>query len=225
MRAGWRWSAAVIVTAALLTGCSSTPGPVESRTPSAVASASPTPAPSPTATPTPATTASSGGASACEGFGTADASTSSADWSSQLRTAPGEALWGVTMRVGTHDCYDRWVFELTGPGSMPGWSVTPIAASTFPGDGSGEDFSPDLQGGASLDVAFGAWFDGSRIDHAPYKGPRQILTGAFPAIQEARIVGAFEGITHVGIGLDKARPYKVTWLTDPKRLVIDIFTG
>ena len=41
----------------------------------------------------------------------------------------------------------------------------------------------------------------------------------------ARIVGAFEGITQVGLGLDRARPYRVAWLADPGRLVIDVFTG
>lgn len=211
MRAVVRRLFAVGATAALITGCASATSPSPSPTPTPTASATPTPSPTPSPT--------------CEAFGTSYASTSSEDWSSQLRTAPGDALWGATMRVGTHGCYDRWVFEFEGTADMPGWSVTPYPASTFLGDPSGELIDPPLAGTASLDVAFAAWYDGAPIGEATYSGPRDLLTPDLPAIKEARIVGGFEGISHVGIGLDRARPYRVTWLTDPARLVIDVYTG
>lgn len=218
-----------MVTATLLAGCAG--GPQPSTAPTSTRTSSETTSPPATASPTgaltasPSATASTASPTTCEPFGTTTAGASSADWSSQLRTGPAEALWGVTMRVATHPCYDRWVFEFAGTAAMPGWSVTPHDGPTFLADASGEAVSPPLAGTASLDVAFAAWYDGTVIDHDPYAGPKRIGGGAGHVIAEARILGAFEGITHVGIGLDAARPYRVTWLTNPARLVIDVYTG
>lgn len=199
--------------------------PGVSPTPSATAIAEPTPEPTPSppssaipsASPTPS--ASAPGAT-CEEFGTDESSNSSSEWSSELRNT----IWGVDMRVGTHDCYDRWVFEFAGEGEMPGWSVTVHDSNTFAADASGEDIEP-LAGEAALEVAFGAWYDGTPIDQDAYAGQMEILTDGFPAIQEARIVSGYEGMSQVGIGLDEVRPYRVTWLSDPNRLVIDVYHG
>ncbi|MDN4490696.1 hypothetical protein QQX13_07605 [Demequina sp. SYSU T00068] len=211
-----RWLAAIALTAALLAGCSQGDAPQPSSrattpAPSATATASPAPTPTPTPTPTPSPT--------CEAFGTEAASASSDDWGAHL----SPVIWGSTMRLGTHDCYDRWVLDFAGATAAPGWSVTPVEASTFTLDPSGEELSPALAGTASLDVAFGAWVDGTPLGEDPYTGPTTLSgTGA---IREARILGGFEGISHVGIGLDRSRPYRVTWLEDPVRLVVDVFTG
>ncbi len=209
----------VTMVAVLLAGCTAAtePGPSTTGPPSTSAPASPSatsePSPTPTAT-----------GAACEPFGTLAASASSDDWFADLRGGPGEELWGETMRVGTHACYDRWVFEFAGDADMPGWSVTPHDASTFLGDPSGEPIEP-LAGTASLEIMFAAWYDGTPIDQPAYAGPSDIASDALPAIKEARILSGFEGITQVGIGLDAAHPYRVTWLTDPGRLVVDVFTG
>nr|WP_156160822.1 hypothetical protein [Demequina maris] len=222
MRTMRRWPVVIIVTAAVLAGCTSTPEPdvSPSATASASASASASPAASPdaSASPSASPSATTTGADGCPAFDTTGASASYDDWSGDLRAD----LWGVTMRVGTHECYDRWVMEFAGKGAMPGWSVTPHAASVFAVDGSGEDLSPALAGNASLEVSFGAWYDGTPLEKAPYEGPKTVMTGGFVAIQEARIVGAFEGITQVGIGLDTLRPYRVMWLEGPPRLVVDV---
>ncbi|MDN4476333.1 hypothetical protein QQX09_10745 [Demequina sp. SYSU T00192] len=218
--AGAAIAAVATLIAAVVAGCTATPGPVESpsATASATASASTSPAPAASATSSASPSTTPTTADGCPAFDATAASASSDDWAGDL----SDGLWGVTMRVGTHECYDRWVFELTGDGGMPGWSVTPHAASVFAVDGSGEDLSPALAGDASLEVGFGAWYDGTPLDRAPYGGPMRVLTGGFVAIQEARIVGAFEGITQVGIGLDELRPYRVMWLEGPPRLVVDV---
>ncbi len=226
-----RWPVAVAATVALVAGCSSSPepdvSPSGSSAPTASASATPSPAESASATPSASTSPSASASPSvaataardgCPAFDATGASASSDDWSGDL----SDRLWGVTMRVGTHECYDRWVLEFKGRGGMPGWSVTPHEASTFAVDGSGEDLSPALAGSASLEVRFGAWYDGTALERAPYDGPMRVLTGGFVAIQEARIVGAFEGISQVGIGLDELRPYRVRWLEDPARLVVDV---
>ncbi|MDN4477402.1 hypothetical protein QQX10_08710 [Demequina sp. SYSU T00039] len=209
-----RWLAAIALTATLLAGCSQ--GDVPEPSPSATSqmpSATATPSPAPTPTPTPSPTPT------CEAFGTEEATASSDDWGAHL----SPVIWGSTMRLGTHDCYDRWVLEFAGATAAPGWSVTPYEASTFTLDPSGEELTPALAGAASLDVAFGAWVDGTPLGEDAYTGPMTLAGGG--AILEARILGGFEGISHVGIGLDQARPYRVTWLEDPVRLVVDVFTG
>ncbi|WP_439645404.1 AMIN-like domain-containing (lipo)protein [Demequina maris] len=213
-----RWPALAVLAVAVLAGCTASPEPEvsPSATASASASASASPAASPDDSASPSATATA--ADGCPAFDTTGASASSDDWSGDLSAD----LWGVTMRVGTHECYDRWVMEFKGKGAMPGWSVTPHAASVFTVDGSGDDLSPALTGNASLEVSFGAWYDGTVLEKAPYEGPKTVMTGGFVAIQEARIVGAFEGITQVGIGLDSLRPYRVMWLEGPPRLVVDV---
>lgn len=217
--------AAIALTATLVAGCSSTPdsspGPASSApsapTATAVTTATPTPraplsgTPGPSATPTAAAT--------CEPFGTTWASASSGDWSADLSAT----FWGATMRLGVHDCYERWVLEFDGRGEAPGWSVTPHTAVTFTVDPSGEALAPPLAGAASLEVRVGAWYDGTPLGESAYAGP-MTLTGA-GAIREARIISGFEGMTQIGLGLDRTRPFRVTWLDDPARLVVDVFAG
>ncbi len=216
-------AAAALATATLAAACS--PSPVASPSPSASTTASSTPqttapgipSPTPTGGPNSPEPTASG---TCEAFGTTTATTSSSEWAAHLSSD----LWGADMRVGRHDCYDRWVFEFAGDGGEPGWSVTPHDASAFVVDPSGEMLAPVLFGTASLEVSFGAWYDGTPLGEDPYLGVSGtgLLGGG---ITEARILSGFEGITQVGIGLDEVRPYRVFWLDDPGRLVIDVFTG
>jgi hypothetical protein len=32
-------------------------------------------------------------------------------------------------------------------------------------------------------------------------------------------------VTQIGLGLDRQRPFRVSWLEDPARLVVDVYTG
>lgn len=205
----------VLLAGVALLGACTNPGGDGSPSPSPTPSGNPT-----TPAPTPSPTA------ACEPFGTTEASVSSDDWASQLRTDPTQALWGVTMRVGTHECYDRFTFEFDGVGDMPGWRVLPVAGSQFTLDPSDMLLTPPLAGTAALELDFAAWYDGSAaIDEPAFGGPEQILPTQPRAIEEVRILGAFEGLSQIGIGLDEARPYRVTWLEGPKRLVVDVYVG
>ncbi len=209
-------------------GPDTSPAPIESTAfPSETASDIPSPTPDettpPSTTPDPSPSSTPGTSATeepCEEFGILEASDSDDEWFNDLAAD----LWGRTMRVGTHDCYDRWVFEFAGDGDMPGWSVTPHDSNVFLGDPSGEDIEP-LAGNASLEVRFAAWPDGTPLGEDPFEDELQIVTSGFPAIKEARILSGFEGMTQAGIGLDRARPYRVTWLPDPGRLVIDVYTG
>jgi hypothetical protein len=135
------------------------------------------------------------------------------------------ALTGESMRVGRHDCFERFVFQMAGTGEVPGWSVgyqDPMTA-----DGSGEPV--ELRGAADLAVTVGVWtvsdFEGRPEEWPPFEGPDDIVTTGYVALREARNLYAFEGVTQIGLGLDRQRPFRVTWLQEPVRLVIDVYTG
>jgi hypothetical protein len=135
------------------------------------------------------------------------------------------ALTGESMRVGRHDCFERFVFQMTGTGEAPGWSVgyqDPMTAA-----GSGEPVA--LRGAADLAVTVGVWtvsdFEGRPEEWPPFEGPDDIVTSGYLALQEARNLYAFEGVTQIGLGLDRQRPFRITWLEAPARFVVDIYTG
>jgi hypothetical protein len=177
----------------------------------------------PPATPTATATvgpsdAPSGAGVACSSFGATD----DVDSADPLALS---ALTGASMRVGRHDCFERFVFQMAGAGEVPGWSVgyrDPMTA-----DGSGEPV--DLRGAADLAVSVGVWtvtdFEGRPDEWPPFEGPDDIVTTGFVALREARNLYAFEGVTQIGLGLDRQRPFRVTWAETPARLVVDIYTG
>ncbi|WP_244311055.1 AMIN-like domain-containing (lipo)protein [Corynebacterium hindlerae] len=121
----------------------------------------------------------------------------------------------VAMRAGTHKSFDRVVVEFTGEGT-PGWHVDYIP--TPQQQASGQDLP--VSGDSFLNV---------NIDGTTYPFeigvPEQELTpvkGAGPAVNEVVSGGTFEGRSQFIIGLNGApRPYSVSFLEDPKRLVID----
>lgn len=202
---------AAVVAAFTLAACGSggDPQPTPSSTPSVV------PTPTSTATATASPTAEPGG---CTAFG----STSEASSDDPLAMS---SLVGASMRVGRHDCYERFVFEMTGSGDVPGWSVE--YTDPFIADPTGNVV--ELKGEASLQVIVRVWtvndFEGRPAEWPPFTGPDVIVTSGFVAIQEARTLYAFEGVTQIGLGLDEQRPFRVSWLDGPPRLVVDVYTG
>jgi hypothetical protein len=208
-----RWVALCLL---VLAGCGVGPAPVSSPT---GGSGSAVPPVSPTATATVGPTESPpASAVACSPFG----ATGDVDSADPLALS---ALTGQSMRVGRHDCFERFVFQMAGAGEVPGWSVgyqDPMTA-----DGSGEPV--DLRGAADLAVTVGVWtvsdFEGRPDEWPPFEGPDDIVTTGYVALREARNLYAFEGVTQIGLGLDRQRPFRVTWLDAPARLVVDVYTG
>lgn len=206
-----------------LVGCGSNGGtPSESPSPgpsgpTATVTGVPTQTPTSTATISPTETPTQT-AVACEPFG-ATSDTTSADPLSM------STLTGARMRVGRHDCYERFVFEVAGAGGPPGWRVHYVDPLTA--DGSGEPI--DLRGDATLEVIVGVWtvtdFAGRPAEWPPFTGPDAIVTSSFVALREARNNYAYEGVTQLGLGLDQERPFRVSWLDDPSRLVVDVYNG
>lgn len=215
---------ALAVSALLLVACSTgTPNPSPTRaSPSASSSTSatsdaapPTVGPSATAATGQPGAASSSPTPICEGFG------STADATSADPLLPS-TLFGQSMRVGTHDCYDRFVLEMQGSGGRPGWSVG--YRDPLIGDPSGELI--ELAGDAALEVVVRVWtvtpFEGMPADWLPLDGPTEIRPAGYPVIREVRYLSAFEGTTQIGIGVNREHPFRVFWLDGPPRLVIDI---
>lgn len=129
---------------------------------------------------------------------------------------------GLTQRIGKHPCFDRYVFEMEDPGDVPGYSVgyrSPIRTQ-------GQGAAVSLRGSADLEILVGVWTVPPGVEgYAPFTGPTDITDTDFEAIQQVRLFYAFEGQTQIAIGVDKKRPFTVTFLGNPSRLVVDIYTG
>jgi hypothetical protein len=124
----------------------------------------------------------------------------------------------VAVRAGRHAAFDRVVFEFRGnvPATRHIHYVDQLVQ-----DGSGEPVS--LAGAANLEVVFeGANAHDDRGN--PTVSPRRFSPG-FPALKEVAQVGDFEAVVSYGLGVDRQRPFKVSTLSGPSRLVIDIETG
>lgn len=118
------------------------------------------------------------------------------------------------VRVGRHDTFDRFVVQFRK--AMPGSTVT-YKKNLFM-DGSGEKVN--LKGRKNILV---------RLE--PARAHRTNGTSTLdptgevvklPSIKEWRLLGDFEGVVSLGIGVRRKRAVEVTLLTHPKRLVIDV---
>lgn len=120
------------------------------------------------------------------------------------------------VRAGSHDGFDRVVFEYAGPGLpgyIAGYNPDPRQqASGYPLEG--------LTGGAFLELMI----QGTPMMLMP---PREELLRSGPVgvaagnIQSVVNGGVFEADSQYVIGLDRQRPFNIYTLENPPRLVID----
>jgi hypothetical protein len=136
-----------------------------------------------------------------------------------LAAAPAGAQSAPTLtdvRAGRHTGFDRIVFEFSG--AVPEHRVRYVGQLVQ--DGSGKPVS--VAGAADLEVVFhGA--NAHEDDGTPTISPRRFSTG-LPAVKEIAQIGDFEAVVTYGIGVDRKRPLKVSTLSNPSRLVIDVST-
>lgn len=135
----------------------------------------------------------------------------------------------VDVRIGTHDGYDRVVFEFAAPKGdgaryfgLPQYEIH-SARPPISEDPSGEPMSVD--GTRFATVVFhggtGVEFDDSEKGYTiTYTGPREFRPG-YPALAEASQQGDFEATLSWVFGLNSASCWKVHELKDPVRLAID----
>jgi hypothetical protein len=137
-----------------------------------------------------------------------------------LAAAPAGAQSAPTLtdvRAGRHTGFDRVVFEFSG--AVPEHRVRYV--DQLVQDGSGKPVS--VAGAADLEVVFhGA--NAHEDDGTPTISPRRFSTG-LPAVKEIAQIGDFEAVVTYGIGVDRKRPLKVSTLSNPSRLVIDVSTA
>ncbi len=132
---------------------------------------------------------------------------------------PGQlsGLVGADVRTGTRACSDRFVLELQGTGTFPGWHVG-YEPGPLTDDPRGEPV--DVAGAAFIVVTVESWM--TNMDGDGYHGPTRITPTNVAHIDELVMLGNYESVTTWAIGVDQQRPFEVTTLDDPPRLVIDI---
>lgn len=146
------------------------------------------------------------------------ASTTPVVWSSSITETA--LLSGV--RVAGHEGYDRVVFEFQN--GVPGYDVRylepPILA-----DGSGEEVP--VAGGAALVVRMEPALDADLTqESAPttYTGPTRFSPSTSAVVELVR-TGGFEAVLTWAVGVDEKRPFRVTRLESPARIVLDVSSG
>jgi hypothetical protein len=133
----------------------------------------------------------------------------------------GGALGAIGLvRVGRHTGYDRVVWQFPGSG-RPSFQVhyvdQPLA------DGSGDVV--DVPGDAYLEVMISSVSIPRASTPRPGNAPASSIAGT--VIAQARpVYGGFEAVGQTFVGVrDRERPFRVTVLTKPTRLVVDVYSG
>lgn len=122
----------------------------------------------------------------------------------------------VDVRVGTHDGYDRLVFEFAQ--GTPEFSLE-RAEPPFAADGSG--LPVEVEGEAFLGLTMRGGTRQTDAGTSSYDGPTEFRTG-FPVLVHAVEGGDFERQSSWYLGLAADACVRVLLLDEPPRLVIDV---
>jgi hypothetical protein len=123
------------------------------------------------------------------------------------------------VRAAAHDGYDRLVFQFRN--GLPGYDVRYVERPVV-ADGSGDEVEVD--GGAVLLIRMEPALDADLTqESAPqtYSGPQR-FTPTTTAVAELVRTGGFEAVLTWAAGVDETRPFLVSTLDSPARLVIDV---
>lgn len=129
-----------------------------------------------------------------------------------------ERLGGLTptdVRVGAHDGFTRVVVDLEGEGE-PGWFTTYTDDPRQQASG----YPVEVEGNAFLNLGI----EGTPWPSTPKLEEKYMKPGVTPGtgvVSEVVYTTSFEAQTQLIIGLQKKTPYSVTFLEEPKRLVLD----
>ena len=214
--------AAAAVCSTALVGCATEPKSTPSDSASTAASSSATTSAAPEQSSSPATSAAATSDPAAQSSA-ADASVTPtqadapfvADTKPDTSAASADAALVLTaIRSGVQSGFDRVVLEFSGPGT-PGWQAQYAAKASR--QGSGEPISPG--GTTNLTVLV----SGSTI---PSAGAATVAAGQIPtsgtSIKGVFNDGTFEGITQVVLGIATTKPFRVFFVANPPRVVIDV---
>ena len=123
----------------------------------------------------------------------------------------------VAVRAARQDTVDRVVFEFSDrvPGYRVGYTNKPIMGT------SGKEVP--LAGSAALVVHMEQASGFNQDTGQPtYSGPKQLQPADTRAVKEAAQVEDFEAVLSWALGVQGELPFRVSTLTGPPRLVIDI---
>jgi hypothetical protein len=140
------------------------------------------------------------------------------DWSTAPRSVsrtptPAPEVTGI--RVGRHAHFDRIVIDLHG--SAPSYRVRYVR--TLHRDASGKVVN--LLGPASLRIVLSA--NGHDVDTGTSTMTTALRTKwRYDAVRETAVIGDFEAVFSVGVGLADQTPFRVRTLHHPTRIVIDV---
>jgi hypothetical protein len=120
------------------------------------------------------------------------------------------------IRVGRHAHFDRVVVDLAG--SAPGYRVRYVR--TLRKDPSGK--VADLLGPRSLRIVLSP-ANGHDINtgDSTLTTPRR-TKWRFDEVRETRVLGDFEAVFTVGVGVADKTPFRVRTLHNPTRIVVDV---
>jgi len=140
----------------------------------------------------------------------------------QPATGGGTAVSHLTaVRLARQDGFDRVVFEFDG--NVPGYRVAYVDGPIVE-DPSGRTVT--VAGTGHLQVRFER-ASAAALDQpaggTTYPGPNRV-TGDAAKVKEAVSVGDFEAVMTWVIGVDGKLPNKVSTLTSPSRVIVDIAT-
>lgn len=221
-RRDWMVCAAVLI----VCGCGSdgsTAATVATSVPPPSSSVAPTTAPPTTASPTtaPPTTVSPTTAAPTTVVSTTLLCPALTATDVQSDGFPGRlsGLVGADVRVGADACHERVVFELQGSGQFPGWWVR-YQDPPLLDDPRGEPV--DVAGSNFIVVTIESWM--TNMEGEGYTGPTRIAPNNVAHVKELVMLGDFESVTTWAIGVDQQRPFAVSVLDSPPRLVIDLAT-
>ncbi|WIM66822.1 hypothetical protein QP027_06695 [Corynebacterium breve] len=120
------------------------------------------------------------------------------------------------VRVGSHEGFDRVVFEFDGtgtPGYHAGYTDEPRQqASGMPLEVTGDAYLELMIHGTPMGM-------GDLESPLIQMGPMDLQAGNVQGVTHG---GVFEADTQYVIGVDKQRPYSVTVLENPTRVVVDV---
>ncbi len=120
------------------------------------------------------------------------------------------------VRVGSHDGYDRIVFQFNG--GIPQYSIQ-SATPPFMQDPSGRPLT--VQGSAFLHITLRGATKMTDAGTSSYSGPRNFAL-TFPELVNLVEGGDFEAVSTRYAGLSRTGCLRVSTLTGPDRLVIDV---
>jgi hypothetical protein len=134
------------------------------------------------------------------------------------------AFSGATLletRTGQHECWDRVVFEFSGPAD--GYSV---AYGDVVTDGEGLLLNPYVAGGAVLGVSLRAPAYGDGVPTYPAVAGQHVATVIrYRTLRDVMFGNSFEGYSTFAVGVRARLPFRVFVLAGPgshSRIVLDV---